>query len=169
MDAKGNDTMRISGGTRTRWAICAAGTAVAVTAGGAAVAGATPSIGSVSAVLARGLVTEHSKINTPGIKFKANEPFEIVTQTVTFTAGGTSGWHGHPGPVFVAVKSGTVTVYDATCIPRRYSAGQGFIEGPEPSVVRNEGSVTSQSVATLLVPKGSSPRQDSPSLCPGIA
>ena len=160
--------MKIREVSRTKAAIAVAGAVVAVTAAGAAMASATQSFGSVSAVLARGLVTEDSKINTKAIKLKTKEPFEIVTQTVTFQPGGTSGWHGHPGPVFVAVKSGTVTVYDATCIPRRYSAGQGCLEGPEPSVVRNEGTVVSENVATLLVPAGSPARSDSPSLCPGI-
>ncbi len=160
--------MKIREVTRTKAAIAVAGAVVAVTAAGVAIASATQSFGSVSVVLARGLVTEDSKINTKAIKLKTKEPFEIVTQTVTFQPGGTSGWHGHPGPVFVAVKSGTVTVYDATCVPRRYSAGQGFVEGPEPAVVRNEGTVVSESVATLLVPAGSPARSDSPSLCPGI-
>ncbi len=159
--------MKIRGSVRSRAAI-AVGAAVVVTAAGAAVAGATPSFGAVSVVLARGLVTEDTKINTKAIKLKTDGPFEIVTQTVTFQPGGTSGWHGHPGPVFVAVKSGTVTVYDASCVPRRYSAGQGFLEGPEPSVVRNEGTVVSENFATLLVPSGSPARLDSPSLCPGI-
>lgn len=72
------------------------------------------------------------------------------------------------GPAFVVVKSGTVTVYDAGCTPRRYSAGQGFVEGPEPAVVRNEGTEVSESIATLLVPTGQPARIDSPSLCPGI-
>ena len=160
--------MRIRKVTRSKAAIGVAGAVVAVAAGGA-IASATPSFGSVSVVLGRGLVTEESKIKTKAIQLKTKEPFEIVTQTVTFQPGGTSGWHGHPGPVFVTVKSGTVTVYDSTCIPRRYSAGQGFLEGPEPSVVRNEGTVVSENIATLLVPAGSPARSDSPSLCLGIA
>lgn len=160
--------MKIRDSVRSRAAIIAVGASVVVTAAGAAVAGATPSFGSVSVVLARGLVTEDTKINTKAIKLKTSAPYEIVTQTVTIQPGGTSGWHGHPGPVFVAVKTGTVTVYDASCVPRRYSAGQGFVEGTEPAVVRNEGATVSESYATLLVPSGSPARLDSPSLCPGI-
>jgi quercetin dioxygenase-like cupin family protein len=158
----------IKGRTRTKAALAIFGAVAVVGAAGATIAGATQSFGSVSVVLARGLVTEDSKVKTGAIQLKTKDPFEIVTQTVTFQPGGTSGWHSHPGPVFVAVKSGTVTVYDATCIPRRYSAGQGFLEGPEPSVVRNEGTVVSENLATLLVPAGSPARTDSPSLCPGI-
>ncbi len=124
--------------------------------------------GSPSVVISRGVVAEDIKINTKAMKLVTDEPFEVIPQTVTFEPGRTSGWHSHPGPVFVVVKSGTVTVYDATCVPRRYSAGQGFMEGPEPAVVRNEGGTSSENVATLLVPTGSPVRTDAPSPFPGI-
>ncbi len=146
----------------------AAAAVLAFTALGAAIANATPSSGSSSVVISRGVVAEDIKINTKALKLVTDEPFEVIPQTVTFEPGGTSGWHSHPGPVFVVVKSGTVTVYDATCVPRRYSAGQGFMEGPEPAVVRNEGGTSSENVATLLVPTGSPVRTDAPSPCPGI-
>ncbi len=146
----------------------AAAAVLAFTALGAAIANATPSSGSSSVVISRGVVAEDIKINTKAMKLVTDEPFEVIPQTVTFEPGGTSGWHSHPGPVFVVVKSGTVTVYDATCVPRRYSAGQGFMEGPEPAVVRNEGGTSSENVATLLVPTGSPVRTDAPSPCPGI-
>ena len=71
--------------------------------------------------------------------------------------------------MFVVVKTGAVTVYDASCVARRYTAGQGFTEGPEPSVVRNEGTEVSENLATLLVPVGQPVRIDAPSPCPGIA
>ncbi len=140
----------------------------AVVLGGVAIGGATPSSGSTTVVLGRGTVSEDVMINTKEMKFHAKEPFDTITQTVTFQPGGTSGWHGHPGPVFVIVKTGTVTVYDASCTPRRYSAGQSFMEGPEPSVVRNEGTEVSENVATLLVPTGQPVRSESPSLCTSI-
>lgn len=42
-----------------------------------------------------------------------------------------TGWHHHPGPVFITVLQGSVTFYeldDATCTPHVYSAGQGFVD-----------------------------------------
>ncbi len=152
----------------TKVAMVVGAVVVTVAAAGVAVGSATPSSGSSSTVIGRALVSERVKINTKAIKLHTKEPFEIITQTVTFQPGGTSGWHSHPGPVFVVVKSGTVTVYAATCTPRRYSAGQGFVEGPEPAVVRNEGAVVSENLATLLVPTGEPVRTDAPSPCPGI-
>ncbi len=147
----------------------ALGAAVVATSAGAAIAYATPSSGALSVILGRATVAEDTKINTKAIKLQTREPYEIITQTVTFQPGGTSGWHGHPGPVFVVVKTGAVTVYDASCVARRYTAGQGFTEGPEPSVVRNEGTEVSENLATLLVPVGQPVRIDAPSPCPGIA
>ncbi len=157
--------MRRVGLLKLRTVAALGAAALAMTTG---VASATPAVGSVSVVLARGTVSDAMNIETDGLTLKTKKPFDIVTQTVTFQPGGTSGWHSHPGPVFVAVKSGTVTVYDGSCVTRRYSAGHGFVEGPEPAVVRNEGTVVSENVATLLVPTGSPSRYDSPSLCPGI-
>ncbi len=151
---------------KTATAVAAA--ILAVTATGVAIVSATPSGGFAGVVQARGAVSKATTIATEAIQLRTDEPFEIVTQTVTILPGGTSGWHSHPGPVFVAVKSGTVTVYDDTCAPHQYAAGQGFVEGPTPAVVRNEGTVDAVNIATLLVPTGSSARVDSPSLCPGI-
>jgi len=37
---------------------------------------------------------------------------DSVVQQITFAPGGQSGWHTHPGPVIVLVKSGTFTLYD---------------------------------------------------------
>ncbi|HSH59284.1 MAG TPA: cupin domain-containing protein [Acidimicrobiales bacterium] len=150
-----------------RKGVIAASVVVASTVLGVVVAHATPSSGSTSVVIGRGVVGEEVKVNADPIKVTSKGPFEVIAQTVTFQPGGTSGWHSHPGPVFVVVKSGTVTVYDSTCVPRRYSAGEGFIEGPEPAVIRNEGETVSENVATLLVPSGSPPRMDASSPCPG--
>ena len=155
---------------RTRRGMLAGAAALsAVLAGAVGTAVGTPSSGTSSVVLGRGTVADEVKINTKAVKLKTNGPTEVVTQTVTFQPGGTSGWHGHPGAVLVVVKSGTFTVYDSSCTPRMYSVGQAFVEGPEPAVVRNEGTTVAESVATFLVPAGSPLRTDAPSPCPGIA
>lgn len=43
----------------------------------------------------------------------------------------TTGWHKHPGPVYITVTSGELTFYeydDPTCSPKVYKAGQGFVD-----------------------------------------
>lgn len=74
------------------------------------------------------------KFETPdGMKETANllDPSQVVTQEITIAAGGHTGWHSHPGPVIVQVKSGTLTYYagdDPTCTGHAYSTGQAFMD-----------------------------------------
>ena len=56
---------------------------------------------------------------------------DVVTQSLTVAPGGTTGWHGHPGPVLATVKSGALTVVyadDTSCQGTTYTAGQSFID-----------------------------------------
>jgi quercetin dioxygenase-like cupin family protein len=88
----------------------------------------------------------------------------------TIAPGGTFGWHRHPGPSLVIVKSGTATFYlaaDPTCTPHVVPAGSGFVDqGHDVHVVRNEGNVDLVTVVVSLVPTGFDRRIDAPS--PGI-
>lgn len=90
----------------------------------------------------------------------------------TIAPGGSFGWHSHPGPSFVIVKSGTATVYlgaDPTCRPHRVRAGRGFVDkGLQTHVVRNEGTVNLVTVVVSFVPKGATRRIDEadPGNCP---
>jgi quercetin dioxygenase-like cupin family protein len=85
----------------------------------------------------------------------------------TITPGGTFGWHSHPGPSLVIVKSGTATFYladDPTCTPHVVPAGSGFVDsGGDVHVVRNEGSVDLVTVVASLVPADAARRIDEPS------
>lgn len=80
--------------------------------------------------------------------------------------GGSFGWHSHPGPSFVIVKSGTATVYfgaDPTCRPHRFRAGQGFVDkGLQVHAVRNEGKVKLVTVVVSFTPRGATRRIDEP-------
>jgi quercetin dioxygenase-like cupin family protein len=80
--------------------------------------------------------------------------------------GGTFGWHSHPGPSLVVVKSGALSLYlaaDPTCTPRVVGAGSGFVDnGGDVHVVRNEGSVVAVVYVASLVPAGFERRIDEP-------
>ena len=84
----------------------------------------------------------------------------------TFVPGGTFGWHSHPGPTLVIVKSGTATFYmgdDPSCTPHVVQAGHGFIDqGNDVHTVRNEGSVDLVTIVVSLVPAGFARRIDQP-------
>ncbi len=87
---------------------------------------------------------------------------------VPFAVGTSSGWHTHPGPNLLTVKSGTVVVYDSSnpiCSGTAYTAGQTFtdIGGSSHShLVRNEDpSVAAVVIAVALYPYGVTPITDS--------
>jgi quercetin dioxygenase-like cupin family protein len=101
-----------------------------------------------------------ARMNTKG-------PSDLYVLQNTITPGGTFGWHSHPGPSLVIVKSGTATFYmadDPTCSPHAVPAGSGFVDdGHDVHVVRNEGSVDLVTVVVSLVPAGFQRRIDQPS------
>jgi quercetin dioxygenase-like cupin family protein len=80
--------------------------------------------------------------------------------------GGSFGWHSHPGPSLVVVKSGALTLYradDPTCTPQVIEAGSGFVDdGGDVHLVRNEGAVETVVYVTSLVPRGETRRIDQP-------
>ena len=80
--------------------------------------------------------------------------------------GGSFGWHSHPGPSLVVVKSGALTLYrgdDPTCTPEVVPAGSGFVDdGGDIHLVRNEGSVDTVVYVTSIVPQGAARRIDEP-------
>ena len=112
-------------------------TAAAVSVLLTAVALATPGFGILSApVHARA-----SFVDPVDIKFKVGgvegdiihvrDAQETVMQQIVVGAGGHTGWHSHPGPAVVLIKSGELTLYssdDPTCTGRTYMAGQAFVD-----------------------------------------
>lgn len=56
---------------------------------------------------------------------------EMAVQKIVLSPGGQTGWHSHPGPVIVLVKTGALSFYDGedpNCVARVYSAGAAFID-----------------------------------------
>jgi quercetin dioxygenase-like cupin family protein len=101
-----------------------------------------------------------ARLNTKGAS-------DLYVLQNTITPGGTFGWHSHPGPSLVIVKSGTATFYmadDPACAPHVVQAGTGFVDdGHDAHVVRNEGTVDLVTVVVSLVPAGFQRRIDQPS------
>jgi quercetin dioxygenase-like cupin family protein len=99
-------------------------------------------------------------------EIETKEASDLHVLQNTITPGGTFGWHSHPGPSLVIVKSGTATFYladDPTCTAHVVPAGSGFVDsGGDVHVVRNEGSVDLVTVVASLVPAGAARRIDEP-------
>lgn len=107
-----------------------------------------------------------------GSKMSAKGPTDIWVLSNRIAPGGNFGWHSHPGPSFVIIKSGTATVYfgaDPSCTPHKFRAGSGFVDrGLERHIVRNEGKVDLVTVVVSFVPRGATRRVDEadPGNCP---
>lgn len=146
---------------------------------------ATPSSGSTSTLLGRATYSsfkvERQQLSVNGaqanrdrrrqpaweVEAEARPALDVATQMITFQPGGQSGWHSHPGPVFISVISGTMTFYesdDPDCQPIVRSAGEGYLDtGEHAHIARNETSAPATNVVTYLVPPGAALRIDEPS------
>jgi hypothetical protein len=138
---------------------------------------ATASTGS-STLVGRGTYDEFKvKREMPGleIELKAKTDVDIATQIITFKSGTDSGWHKHPGPVFITVVSGTMTFYDSDdpdCSPVVVTAGKGFVDlGLHAHLARNESGLPATNAVTYFVPVGAPLRIDEPrpSNCPSFS
>ena len=99
------------------------------------------------------------------VEVKSRQNMDMVIVNAVAAPGGQSGWHYHPGPAFVVVKTGALTVYtadDPTCTGQVYQAGTVLIEGTSPHIVRNEGSVNAEFSVAFMVPAGTAQRRDAP-------
>lgn len=135
----------------------------------------TPSSGIVSAlVVARASFADPTdvKIKVKGQStevINVNNAQQTVIQQIVIAPGGATGWHSHPGPVVVLIKSGQMSLYDSddpTCSARTYSAGQSFIDSGQGHVhiARNESQSQNLELwaVYLDVPPGGPFRIDAP-------
>lgn len=100
------------------------------------------------------------------VEIKAKPALDVAVQTIVFPPGSQSTWHTHPGPVFISVKTGTMTFYegdDPECTPIVRHAGEGYVDtGDHPHIARNETEESATNVVTYLVPPGATLRTDQP-------
>jgi hypothetical protein len=147
----------------------------------------TVASGFVSTPVARGTAEAFHIRSTDGfdVEIKTKDKTDIAVSNVVVAAGGSSGWHTHPGPVLVVVKTGTITFYRAgnhgdqngdnengdnrknsgTCSRTVYPAGSAFVEVPAPGhamLAKNEGSAEATVTATYFAPPGAALRIDRP-------
>ena len=134
----------------------------------------TRASGSTSTLLGRATFSDPSDQNFKvkrmtgrwHFEIKAKPAFDLAVQTIEFQPGAQSGWHSHPGPVFIQVVQGTMTFYesdDPTCTPIVKSEGEGFLDvGDHAHLARNETGEAAQNVVTYFAPPGVPLRIDEP-------
>ena len=109
--------------------------------------------------------TQHARGTFEGhVKIKLRDSDAAIVQ-VTQGVGGHSGWHAHPGPAVVIVKSGELTIQQAMdCSSTTYTAGKVAIEpAGHVHIARNTGTTTLELWITFLdVPVGAPTRIDAP-------
>jgi quercetin dioxygenase-like cupin family protein len=111
-----------------------------------------------------------TKSDTFDLKLKTKGDSDLYVTRNAIAAGGTSGWHTHPGPSLVTVTLGEITVYDAAvCAPTRYGLGETFVDdGDHVHLIRNESGAAAETAAVQLIPRGATRRIDAeqPNNCP---
>jgi hypothetical protein len=106
------------------------------------------------------------------VEVKAKPTLDLAVQRIVFDPGAQSGWHTHPGPVFIQVITGKMTFYesdDPNCTPIVRSAGQGYLDlGQHAHIARNESNAVAENLVTYFAPPGAPLRidADAPGNCP---
>ncbi len=92
------------------------------------------------------------------VDLKVRGPNEALQTLIVFQPGADTGWHSHPGPVVVVVKTGTVTEQNSDGCFVTHPAGTVFFEQKgEVHRAFNNGGTVSEVYATFLMPSGSQP------------
>jgi quercetin dioxygenase-like cupin family protein len=134
-----------------------------------AVTKASPPSGVTPTVLARGtydafkVKSEHR--GSIDVKAKTKTPIDIVVRRHDYLPHSSTGWHGHPGPVFITVTQGQLTFYesdDPACTPHVVSAGQGYVDSGHGHIGRNETDQPAQDVSVITAPVGGAFRSELP-------
>jgi hypothetical protein len=157
----------------------------------AGVAFATTPSGLTSQLLARGAAGEfriHDR--STGLKIDAKSPTDVALVRATLAPGGSTDWHGHPGPSIVVVNTGTLTMYEPThddhgddgddddtsgrrhggCSVQTFGPGRAFVHPEHVHNFVNHTSAPVEFYVVYLVPAGATPLLTDvsvpPSQCP---
>jgi quercetin dioxygenase-like cupin family protein len=131
---------------------------------------ATPGSGITSVNVAVGRIDGidlKSETDTHKVKLRTKGSSDVYVVSNKIAPGGHTGWHSHPGPSLITVKSGTVTNYSGDnpmCSPQVYHAGTSFVDmgGDHTHMLRNEGSVEAETIAFQILPADAPRRIDVP-------
>ena len=127
-----------------------------------AVTNAEPASGVTPTILARGTYDGFNVRSDPhgtidGFRAHSIAPIDVIVRQHDYAVGSTTGWHSHPGPVFITVTRGSLTYYeydDPTCSPHVVTAGHGFVDDGSGHIVRNESGQVAQDVSVITAPVG---------------
>ena len=136
---------------------------------GLGLAWATPGAGIATTIISGPVELEPTLVVTEtrdhGVIFKTKGQSDVYVVYNKIAPGGHTGWHSHPGPSIVSVRSGTATEYrsdEPNAIV--HLAGTAFVDegGDHAHIIVNEGDTDLELVAFQILPKGAPRRIDEP-------
>ena len=122
---------------------------------------ASPPSGVTPTVISRGtyepfkVKTDHDSL--VDFEAKAKADFDMVVRQHDYEKHAFTGWHTHPGPVFITVLKGTLTFYerdDPTCTPNVVRAGEGYVDDGHGHIGVNDSDQPALDVSVILAPVG---------------
>ena len=156
---------------KLKWKLLVAGAFVACAFGGFAIglAWATPGSGVTTTIISGptllGEVHLNSESDINDVKIKTKGLSDVYVVYNKIVPGGHTGWHSHPGPSIISVKSGTATEYhaDDPLTPIVHVAGTCFVDDGEGAhIIVNQGTTDLELVAFQILPLGAPRRIDEP-------
>jgi len=140
-------------------ALTAATTSVALFT--VAITQAEPPSGVTPTILARGSYDSFNVRSDPhgtiaDFRAHSTEPIDIIVRQHDYAPHSTTGWHTHPGPVFITVTKGSLTYYelDDPCTAHVVTAGHGFVDSGHGHVVLNTSDQPAQDISVITAPVG---------------
>ena len=102
--------------------------------------------------LAQGYSPDHN------VNLHVGGPNDVLVADLIFQPGAQTGWHSHPGPVVVVIKSGALTeTHSNGCITVHPQGSVFFEPAGEIHNATNDAAVVTEVYATFLSPAGASP------------
>jgi quercetin dioxygenase-like cupin family protein len=138
-----------------------AATTVAMIAALTTVTQAEPPSGVTATVLSRGTLPSFNVRSDPhgpidNFRAHSTSPVDLIVRQHDYAVGSNTGWHTHPGPIFITVTRGTLTYYEIAdpCTPHTATAGQSFVDSGDGHTVRNLSGAPAQDISVITAPVG---------------
>jgi hypothetical protein len=96
---------------------------------------------------------------------QAQPAIDMIVQTHDYLPGSNTGWHTHPGPVYITVTQGALAFYevdDPTCSPHVVTAGEGYLDTGHGHIGINQTGNHAQDVTVAIAPVGGAFRSELP-------
>jgi hypothetical protein len=168
--------MKTIGPRTMKWAVGVLG--VLLIAGYAVRTWANPAVGVTATLIGRGTYKKFQIVANPQNQTSgsADQPIfeyaaqaqpaiDMIVQTHNYLPNSSTGWHTHPGPVYITVTQGALAFYevdDPTCSPHVVTAGQGYLDTGHGHIGLNQTGNPAQDVTVAIAPVGGAFRSELP-------